>query len=68
MLSHKEESEHKFTGASLVHAAAKRGGAIGASLEVELGEVGGKDGVHAPGVRTNPAEAKKLRCIRDAEN
>ncbi len=24
----------------------------GASLEVELGEVGGKDGVHAPGVRT----------------
>lgn len=30
----------------------------GASIEVELGEVGGKDGVHAPGVRTNPAEAK----------
>lgn len=30
----------------------------GASIEVELGEVGGKDGVHAPGVRTNPLEAK----------
>jgi fructose-bisphosphate aldolase class II len=30
----------------------------GATLEVEIGEVGGKDGVHAPGVRTNPPEAK----------
>ena len=30
----------------------------GASIEVELGEVGGKDGVHAPGVRTNAREAK----------
>ena len=28
------------------------------TIEVELGEVGGKDGVHAPGARTNPAEAK----------
>jgi fructose-bisphosphate aldolase class II len=26
-------------------------------VEAELGEVGGKDGVHAPGVRTDPAEA-----------
>jgi fructose-bisphosphate aldolase class II len=26
-------------------------------LEAELGEVGGKDGAHAPGVRTDPAEA-----------
>ena len=26
-------------------------------LESELGEVGGKDGAHAPGARTNPAEA-----------
>jgi fructose-bisphosphate aldolase, class II len=26
-------------------------------VEVELGEVGGKDGVHAPGARTDPAEA-----------
>ncbi|MFF2806244.1 class II fructose-bisphosphate aldolase [Streptomyces sp. NPDC058000] len=29
----------------------------GAFVEAELGEVGGKDGVHAPGVRTDPAEA-----------
>ena len=30
----------------------------GVWVEAELGEVGGKDGVHAPGVRTDPAEAK----------
>ena len=29
----------------------------GVSVEAELGEVGGKDGVHAPGVRTDPGEA-----------
>jgi fructose-bisphosphate aldolase class II len=29
----------------------------GLHLEAELGEVGGKDGAHAPGVRTDPAEA-----------
>lgn len=29
----------------------------GVWLEAELGEVGGKDGVHAPGVRTDPQEA-----------
>lgn len=29
----------------------------GATVEAELGEVGGKDGVHAPGVRTDPAAA-----------
>lgn len=32
----------------------------GACIEVELGEIGGKDGVHAPGVRTKPHEAKKF--------
>lgn len=32
----------------------------GATIEVELGEVGGKDGVHAPGVRTNPLEARSF--------
>lgn len=31
--------------------------ANGLHLEAELGEVGGKDGAHAPGVRTDPAEA-----------
>lgn len=29
----------------------------GVWVEAELGEVGGKDGVHAPGVRTDPADA-----------
>ncbi|AIJ26213.1 MULTISPECIES: class II fructose-bisphosphate aldolase [Amycolatopsis] len=29
----------------------------GAWVEAELGEIGGKDGVHAPGARTDPAEA-----------
>lgn len=37
---------------------AKLCGEYGATIEVELGEVGGKDGVHAPGVRTNPQEAR----------
>jgi fructose-bisphosphate aldolase class II len=32
--------------------------AHGLWLESELGEVGGKDGAHAPGVRTDPAEAR----------
>jgi ketose-bisphosphate aldolase len=31
--------------------------AAGLWLEAELGEIGGKDGAHAPGVRTDPAEA-----------
>ncbi|KQV12412.1 MULTISPECIES: class II fructose-bisphosphate aldolase [unclassified Kitasatospora] len=31
--------------------------AEGIWVEAELGEVGGKDGVHAPGARTDPAEA-----------
>ena len=31
--------------------------ANGVRVEAELGEVGGKDGVHAPGVRTRPDEA-----------
>jgi fructose-bisphosphate aldolase class II len=30
----------------------------GVFLEAELGEVGGKDGVHAPGARTDPSAAK----------
>lgn len=32
--------------------------AKGVAVEAELGEVGGKDGAHAPGVRTDPAEAR----------
>ena len=29
-------------------------------VEAELGEIGGKDGAHAPGVRTDPAEAAQF--------
>ncbi|MEV6635022.1 class II fructose-bisphosphate aldolase [Actinoplanes sp. NPDC051470] len=39
------------------HAATKRCHAQGLWVESELGEVGGKDGAHAPGVRTDPTEA-----------
>ncbi|BCJ49439.1 fructose-bisphosphate aldolase [Actinoplanes sp. NBRC 14428] len=38
-------------------AAVRRGHARGLWVESELGEVGGKDGAHAPGVRTDPGEA-----------
>jgi fructose-bisphosphate aldolase class II len=38
-------------------AAAEWAHAHGLWLEAELGEVGGKDGAHAPGARTDPAEA-----------
>jgi len=37
---------------------AARAHAAGVYVEGELGEVGGKDGAHAPGVRTDPAEAR----------
>jgi fructose-bisphosphate aldolase class II len=37
--------------------AVRRGHARGLWVESELGEVGGKDGAHRPGVRTDPAEA-----------
>jgi fructose-bisphosphate aldolase class II len=39
-------------------AAAARG--HGVWLEAELGEVGGKDGAHAPGARTHPDEARRF--------
>lgn len=31
---------------------------LGVAVEAELGEIGGKDGAHAPGVRTDPTEAR----------
>jgi fructose-bisphosphate aldolase class II/tagatose 1,6-diphosphate aldolase GatY/KbaY len=34
--------------------------ARGASVEAELGEVGGKDGVHDPSARTDPADAARF--------
>ncbi|MEU1281536.1 class II fructose-bisphosphate aldolase [Streptomyces sp. NPDC005805] len=39
-------------------ATAARCHAHGVHIEAELGEIGGKDGAHAPGVRTDPAEAR----------
>ena len=38
-------------------AAARRGHDHGLWVESELGAIGGKDGAHAPGVRTDPQEA-----------
>jgi fructose-bisphosphate aldolase, class II len=34
--------------------------AAGVLVEAELGEIGGKDGAHAPGVRTDPGEAARF--------
>lgn len=34
--------------------------ARGVRIEAELGEVGGKDGVHAPGARTDPDDARRF--------
>lgn len=34
--------------------------ARGVDVEAELGEIGGKDGVHAPGVRTDPLDAQRF--------
>jgi fructose-bisphosphate aldolase, class II len=54
-----------FDGAALDYSAnvdatrqvVERAHAYGAGVEAELGEIGGKAGVHAPGVRTDPHEA-----------
>lgn len=43
---------------ALTRAVAARAHAAGVYVEGELGEVGGKDGAHAPGVRTDPDEAR----------
>ncbi|WP_448810852.1 class II fructose-bisphosphate aldolase [Agromyces bauzanensis] len=37
-----------------------RAASAGVLVEAELGEVGGKDGAHAPGVRTDPEEAARF--------
>lgn len=38
----------------------ERAHAAGVFVEAELGEIGGKDGAHAPGVRTDPEEARRF--------
>jgi fructose-bisphosphate aldolase class II len=42
------------------YAVVQRCHAAGVGVEAELGEVGGKDGVHAPGARTDPAAAARF--------
>ena len=42
---------------AVTRAVVQRCHAAGVGVEAELGEIGGKDGVHAPGVRTRPDEA-----------
>ena len=38
----------------------QRAHALGVPVEAEIGEIGGKDGVHAPGVRTRPEDASRF--------
>lgn len=48
-------------------ALATRGRAAGLWVEAELGEIGGKDGAHAPGVRTDPDEAIEFVRATDVQ-
>lgn len=51
-------AEHDFDeNVALTRSVADWGEAHGVWVEAELGAIGGKDGAHAPGVRTDPAEA-----------
>lgn len=51
-----DDDQNRATTASVVSHAHERG----VDVEAELGEVGGKDGVHAPGVRTDPGDAARF--------
>lgn len=51
--SHLDDDENRATTAKVAHWCHD----AGVTIEAELGEVGGKDGVHAPGVRTDPSDA-----------
>ena len=54
-------SHHDFdTNRKLTRQAVAWGRANGIWIEAELGEVGGKNGAHAPGVRTDPAQAAQF--------
>jgi fructose-bisphosphate aldolase, class II len=44
----------------VTHGVVRRCHDHGVGVEAELGEIGGKDGVHAPGVRTDPADAARF--------
>ena len=45
---------------TVTQAVVERCHAAGVSVEAELGEIGGKDGVHGPGVRTDPTAAAQF--------
>lgn len=45
----------------------ERAAVAGALVEAELGEIGGKDGAHAPGVRTDPDEAARFVAATGVE-
>ncbi len=54
--SHLPDDENRAVTAQVAHWCHD----AGITIEAELGEVGGKDGVHAPGVRTDPDDAAKF--------
>jgi len=45
---------------ALTASVVRAGHAAGVWVEGELGEIGGKNGAHAPGVRTDPSEAQRF--------
>ena len=53
-------AENVATTRRVVAAAGAAAAAGGVLVEAELGEIGGKDGAHAPGVRTDPDEAARF--------
>ncbi|MFT3942962.1 MAG: class II fructose-bisphosphate aldolase [Ancrocorticia sp.] len=54
--SHLPDEENRAVTAQVAHWCHD----AGITIEAELGEVGGKDGVHAPGVRTDPDDAAQF--------
>jgi fructose-bisphosphate aldolase class II len=54
--AHHDDADNAARTAAVV----QRAHAAGVWVEAELGEIGGKDGAHAPGVRTDPAEAARF--------
>lgn len=54
--SHLPDEENRKTTAQMAELAHKHN----VSIEAELGEVGGKNGVHDPSARTNPADAARF--------
>ncbi|HKT57450.1 MAG TPA: class II fructose-bisphosphate aldolase [Microbacterium sp.] len=54
-------AHHEYAdNAARTAAVVRRGHAAGVWVEAELGRIGGKEGAHTPGVRTDPAEAAQF--------